>query len=71
MFWDVIGTVYMMFQDIIKFIVRVYTDFDAIDFMFGGFIIYTTYRILLKPILGSSGSSDMARKKTKKNDVED
>lgn len=67
---DVIPTVYSIFSEVIQLFDRVFTKFGAWQFFFGGYIIFLTYRFLLVPLFGSTGS-DKVRKKTSSSSVDD
>lgn len=67
---DVFPTVYRVFSEVIQLFDRVFTDFGAWPFFFGGYIIFLTYRFLLVPLFGSGGS-DQVRKKTTPSSVDD
>lgn len=68
---DVVPTVALLFGKVIELFDRVFTDFGAWPFFFGGFIMFLTYRFLLVPLYGKSGSSDTARKKTKTSNMDE
>lgn len=58
-----------MFEQIIELFVRVFSEFGAWDWFFGGFTIFVAYRFLLVPMIGGSvGSSDKAKKTNKKEE---
>lgn len=53
-----------MFKKIFALVDKVYTSFNAWSLVIGAFTIYTIYRLLLVPVMGSainSGASDMVR----------
>lgn len=53
-----------MFKEIFKIVDKIYTSFNAWSLVIGAFTIYTIYRLLLVPVMGSaihSGASDMVR----------
>lgn len=52
-----------MFTEILNLFTRLFTSFGITNYLLGGFFIWTTYRFLLKPILGGqTGSSDKVKK---------
>lgn len=62
---DVLPTVNSLFIKIIQLFDRVFTSFGAWGFFFSAFIIFTSYRLLLRPIMGayvSAGASDTVKK---------
>ena len=68
---DVIPTIANMFGQVLNLFDRIFTGLGAWEFFFGGFLIVLTYRFLLIPLFGSSGSSDKVRKKTSSPDMDD
>lgn len=68
---DAIGFVSRLFQYCFAIVERIFTEFNAWAIIFSAFIIYTLYRLLLRPIFGglvSAGASDTVRKIRAKRD---
>lgn len=60
---DVWTIVAGMFGEIINLFTRLFSSFGITDYLLGAFFIWTSYRFLLKPILGGqTGSSDKVKK---------
>lgn len=54
-----------MFLSLFALVDKIYTKFNAWSLILGAFIVYTLYRVLLRPVLGSavsSGASDTVQK---------
>lgn len=61
---EVLNLLAYMFKEIFKIADKIYTSYNAWSLVIGAFTIYTIYRLLLVPVLGSainSGASDMVR----------
>lgn len=71
---EVFPTVALLFSECINLFERVFDGLGAWGFFFGAFIIFLSYRLLLRPIMGayvSAGASDTVKKirqKDKKGD---
>lgn len=67
---DVFPTVLELFDECLNLFGRVFDEFNAWGFFFGGFTVFLSYRFLLRPIMGayvSSGASDTVKKMRKKD----
>lgn len=68
---DVMPSLTNMFLSIFDWFEKIYAHYGVWSILLGAFLIYTIYRLLLKPIVGGSGSSDTARKNVPQSKVED
>lgn len=62
---DVLPSFAEIMENVFLWFDKVFTYFGAWTFVFGAFLIYTIYRMILAPIVGgftSAGRSDLAKK---------